>query len=120
MKRTGPTNIWLRLLISKLKKYSNIYKSNVWRSVAQELEKPARRRVAVNLSRINRNATNGSVVVVPGSVLSSGLLTKPVKVAAYRFSASARKKIMEAGGEPLTLEELLEQNPAGKKVIILK
>lgn len=120
MKRTGPTNIWLRLLVSKLIKYSNIYKSKVWRRVAQELKRPTRQRVEVNLSRINRNAKEGSTIVVPGSVLGAGHIKRPVKVAAYRFSAKAKKKIEEAGGQAITLEELLEQNPQGKGVIILK
>lgn len=120
MRRTGPTNIWLRLLISKLIKYSNIYKSKAWRRVAEELRAPSRRRVVVNLSRIERNAKEGLTLVVPGSVLGSGFITKPVKVAAYRFSAKAKKKILEAGGQAMTLDELLEQNPSGKGVIIIK
>lgn len=120
MKRTGPTNIWLRLLASKLNKYSNLYKARVWKRVAEELMGPTRRRVEVNLSLINREAREGMTVVVPGSVLGAGSIKKPVKVAAYRFSASAKKKIEEAGGKAITLEELLEENPSGKGVILLK
>jgi len=120
MRRTGPTNIWLRLLASRLIKYSNIYKCKVWRRIATDLLKPSRQRVAVNLSLIERSTAGGLTVIVPGSVLGSGQLSKPVKIVAYRFSATAKRKIIEAGGQALTLDELLEQNPKGKGVIILR
>ncbi len=120
MRKTGPTNIWLRLLCSKLTKYSANYECGVWRRVAEELSKPSRRRVVVNLSRIERNAKSGSTLIVPGSVLGSGNITKPVSVAAYRFSSMAKKKLLEAGGQALMIEELLEKNPSGKGVIMVK
>jgi large subunit ribosomal protein L15 len=36
-------------------------------------------------------------------ILGSGELTKPLKVAAHRFSASAKEKITKAGGEVILL-----------------
>ncbi|MEM2727131.1 MAG: 50S ribosomal protein L18e, partial [Archaeoglobaceae archaeon] len=45
--------------------------------------------------------------------------SKPVKVAAFNFSATAKAKIKEAGGECMKIEELLRINPSGKGVRIL-
>jgi len=113
-KPTGPTNPVLRELILLLRKR----KEGVWRRAAELLSRPTRRRVEVNLGKINRYADKGTLLV-PGVVLASGSLEKPVTVAAFRFSEQARKKILEAGGRPIGIKELLEENPEGKGVTIL-
>ncbi len=118
MKRTGPTNIHLRLLIKRLKQASRKYEAPVWRAVAYHLSKPRRQRVEVNLSRINRYAAEGEVVVVPGKVLGSGELTKKVIIAAWKFSNSALEKVRRVG-EAITIEELLRRNPEGRGVRII-
>ncbi|WP_309492480.1 50S ribosomal protein L18e [Candidatus Hecatella orcuttiae] len=102
-----------------LRKEARARKVKLWRRVAELLEKAKRRRIAVNLSTINRHTERGDQVVVPGKTLSAGLLTHPVTVAAFSFSAKARKKIEEAGGKCLKLEEMLSINPEGKKVKLL-
>ncbi|ABL77689.1 50S ribosomal protein L18e [Thermofilum pendens] len=119
MKRTGPTNIHLRLLIHKLRKYSRLYKAPVWRDVAEYLERPRRKRVEVNLSRIDRHIKEGDVVVVPGKVLGGGSITKSnVVIAAWRFSRSALERL-DGRVKAISIEELLEQNPEGKNVKII-
>ena len=94
MKRTGPTNIHLRLLISKLRKYSRIYKTQVWRDVAEYLERPRRKRVEVNLGEIDRYVKEGDIVVVPGKLLGGGTITKSnVIIAAWRMSRSVPRRL---------------------------
>ncbi len=111
---TGPTNPVIRELVARLRQR----REGVWRRAAELLSRPTRRRVEVNLSKINRYGDKG-VLLVPGVVLASGTLEKPVTVSALRFSAEARRKITEAGGRALGVEQLLEENPEGKGVIIL-
>ena len=94
-------------------------KAKIWRAVAERLEKPRRLRAEVNISRINRYTKEGDTVIVPGKVLGAGKLTHPVHVAAFSFSKTAREKIVEAGGECMTIEELMERNPTGSNVKIL-
>jgi len=118
MKRTGPTNIHMRLLISRLRKAAREHDAPIWRRVAELLERPRRKRVAVNISRINRYTTDGDVVVVPGKVLSSGQLTHKVTVAAWAFSEKAREKI-ERVGRAISIEQLLEEVPNGSGVKII-
>lgn len=94
-------------------------KRRIWKRTAELLSRPRRRRVEVNLSKIERYASEGSTVLVPGKVLGTGKLTKKVNVAAFSTSESAKKIMNEAGATFLSIEKLLEQNPEGKSVIIL-
>lgn len=118
-KRTGPTNIYLKEIIQKLRKLGHEKNIPIWLTVAEKLEKPRRKRIEVNLSRIERYVKEGETIVVPGIVLGSGNLTKKIKVAAWRFSNSAREKIEKAGGECLSIDELVEKNPKGSGVRII-
>lgn len=115
MKKTGPTNPELRKLIKELKKSSMENKAPIWKRVALELEKPTRRRISVNLYRIDKHSENGETIIVPGKVLATGDLTKQVKVAAWTFSEQASSKIKDA----VSIHELLKENPKGKNVRII-
>ena len=119
VRRTGPTNIMLRKLIRELRKYANMYKAPIWDYVAELLERPSRRRIVVNVSKINRYAKDGETVVVPGKVLGAGELKKRVIVAAIGFSESAMNKILSAGGKVMFIGDLLKENPRGSGVRII-
>jgi large subunit ribosomal protein L18e len=119
MKRTGPTNPCLKKLIDDLKRKSLELKAPIWKKVAEDLEKPRRRKVEVNLVEIERNASKDETVIVPGVVLGSGELSKPVTIAAWKFSPSAEKKIKKAEGKMMTIEELVKENPKGSGVKVL-
>jgi len=110
------TNIVLRELIETLLNYSVKYDAKIWRAVAEELNKPSRRRRAVNVSKINRYTNPGDYVVVPGKVLGSGNLDHPVTVAALSFSKTAIEKIQRAGGRAMSIFELLREKPDGSYV----
>ncbi len=112
----GPTSIIRRKLIRELKKLSRETGRRFWRRVAEELSRPRRQRRAVNVSRINRYAKNGEVIVVPGKVLGAGILEKKVTVLAESFSEKAYHKIIEAGGKPILLSEVLENKEKIKEL----
>ena len=69
--------------------------------------------------KIVEYAKPGETVVVPGKVLGLGEVTQKVDVAAYQFSISAVEKIKLAGGNTLSLWELMEKNPKANKVRII-
>lgn len=119
VKRTGPTNPYLRKLIEELKRKSLEAKAPIWKATAQKLSKPRRQRIAVNLSRIDRHTQKNDVVLVPGIVLASGNLSKPLTIAAWKFSKSAREKVLKAKGRCLSIEELVKKNPKGSDVKII-
>ncbi|UXD21535.1 50S ribosomal protein L18 [Ignicoccus pacificus DSM 13166] len=110
------TNIVLRKTLDELRKT----KSPFWKRVYELLSRPARERVVVNVSKINRYANDGDVVVVPGKVLGAGDIEKKVTVAAFSFSYTAVEKITQAGGKVMHISELVKENPKGKglKIII--
>ena len=118
-KRTGPTNIVLRKTADKLLRAYKQSGSKLWRDVAEHLLKPTRKRVAVNLSKINRYAEDGEIVVVPGKVLGSGALKKKVTVAAFSFSEKAIEKIKNSGSSAVTIDGLLDKEVSPSKVRII-
>jgi large subunit ribosomal protein L18e len=118
-KPTGPTNPYLKKLIENLRKKSFELNAPIWKTIAEKLEKPTRKRIEVNLSDIERNTKENDVIIVPGVVLASGNLTKKVTIAAWKFSAQAKEKIKKSKSEALTIEELMERNPKGSGVKII-
>lgn len=119
-KPTGPTNPVLRRLVRQLRKRGKEQKARIWLDLAERLEGPRRSRVEVNLSQLNRYTAEGNTIVVPGKVLAAGKLGHALAVAAFKFSGAARRKIIAAGGKPLTIQQLLEQNPSGKNVKLME
>ncbi|MBP1987545.1 50S ribosomal protein L18e [Halolamina salifodinae] len=116
---SNKTNPRLGSLIAELKSVSRDVGANVWADVAERLEKPRRTHAEVNLGRIERYAQEDETVIVPGKVLGSGVLQKDVTVAAVSFSGTARKKIDQVG-EAVQLEQILEDNPEGSNVRVIR
>ncbi|MFC1686841.1 50S ribosomal protein L18e [Nanoarchaeota archaeon] len=117
-KRTGPTNHQLKLLIEELEKKHIENGVKLWRRLASDLRKPTRQRRIVNIYKIDKYAREGETVVVPGKVLNEGELKKKINVAAFSFSESAAEKINQVA-QTMSISELMEKNPEGKKVRIL-
>lgn len=111
----GPENKRLLELVTQLMKANK----GIWRKAADELSRPTRRRREVNVSKINKYAKEGSVVLVPGKVLGSGFIAKKVTVAAFNFSGTAKALIEKSGGRAIGIDRLMAENPQGKDVVIL-
>lgn len=110
----------LVVLIDSLKAESRSSGAGIWRDIALRLEKAKANWAEVNLSKLERYASEGDIVVVPGKVLGSGALNKKLTVAAYAFSESAKMKIEAAGGRNLTIMELVEELPKGNGVKLMR
>ncbi len=113
------TNPNLVKLIDELLKASAENKAPIWKDIAERLAKPKRLYAEVNVSKIQRYASEGETVVVPGKVLGGGRISKAVTVAALSFSETAKRKIIEAGGRCISIRELMETNPRGSGVRIM-
>ncbi|MEM3374269.1 MAG: 50S ribosomal protein L18e [Candidatus Woesearchaeota archaeon] len=111
-------NPQLQTLIVELKKASIENDAKIWKVVATYLEKSSKR-AEVNLSKIDKYAREGEIVVVPGKVLGMGDLTKKLTICAYGFSSSALLKIQENGSSVMSLSDLIKKNPKGSKVRLL-
>jgi len=106
------------MLIEELRQKSLAEGVKLWKRIAKDLEKPSRQRRSVNIYKIEQFAKDGETVVVPGKVLSLGQLTKKLNVAAWTFSKEAEQKINKVG-KTITIQQLIKENPKGKKVRIL-
>lgn len=119
MKRTGPTNPNLRLLVNELKKISSENNIKLWKRVALDLEKSSRQRCVVNLARISRHTKEDETIVVPGKVLGSGPLSHKLTIAAYSFSEGALEKITKAKAKAIKISELMKEQIKGKRIRII-
>jgi len=115
----GTTNQNLKSLIDGLKKQSYDQEAQIWKRVASDLERSARNRRVVNLSRLNRFTKEKETVVVPGKVLGTGKMGHSIVIAAFAFSQSAKEEIEKAKGKCMSIQELAKQNPKGKDVRII-
>lgn len=95
-------------------------KKGLWKKVADELANPRRKRIEVNVSKLELYAKDGSTLLVPGKVLGSGNTTKKLSVAAFSFSGSAKKLIEAKGGKAMYIGDLLASNKDGKDIVLLK
>lgn len=114
-KKADPTNPVLLETIETLEQSD----APVYNSVAEHLGKVNRKRPEVNVSDVERVAEDGDTVLVPGKVLGTGRLTKEVDVAAFKASRGAREKI-EENGDFMFIQDLVEENPEGENVRIVK
>ncbi|NYZ76589.1 50S ribosomal protein L18e [Candidatus Micrarchaeota archaeon] len=119
MKR-GPESKRTLELVNLLRKKAVEEKVGIWKRAAEKLSRSARRMAEVNLYCIDRYSKEGDTVLVPGKVLSTGVLSHKVTVAAHKFSASAADKIRKAGGECLSIYEIVKDNPKGKGIILME
>jgi len=117
-KRTGTANLHLADLIKELRDLSKQQNINIWERIAEDLEKPSRKRRSVNIYKIDKYTRDDETAIVPGKVLSIGILKKKIKVAAFQFSEEAREKINSVG-KAITIKELIKENPKGNKVRII-
>ncbi len=106
-------------LIEDLKEMSRTHEVGIWRDIATKLERPGRNWAEVNISRVARFAKQGETIVVPGKLLGSGNITFRVTVAAFTLSAQAKKKIEDAGGKAIYIDELVKVNPKGSGIRIM-
>ena len=119
MKQIRKTDPNLVALISDLKRESREKDTAIWRDIALRLEKSSKNWAEVNLSKLERYANEGDVIVVAGKVLGAGSLKKKITVAAFKFSESASIAIEKAGGKKMTIPELVADNPAGTGIRIM-
>jgi large subunit ribosomal protein L18e len=95
-------------------------KQKKWEEVAGILSGPRVNKLGINLDRINKEAKEGDIIVVPGKVLAEGEVSKKIKVVAFGFSEKAKEKILKAKGEVLTIFEEIKKNPEAKVIKKIK
>lgn len=120
MRETQSTNPELVSLIRFLKKQSREQKTGVWHDVAKNLSKSRRSRISVNLSQLNRHTKRSDIIVVPGKILGAGNLDHALTVASFQLSTTAEGKLKAAKAKYMSISELVEKNPTGANVKIIR
>jgi large subunit ribosomal protein L18e len=120
MRETDTTNPELIQLIQTLKKGSREKQAGIWLDIAQYLSRTRSQRITVNLSTISRNTKRADTVVVPGKILGSGSLDHAVTVASFGISDAAKAKLEAAKAKYISIAELMEKNPKGSNVKIIR
>lgn len=95
------------------------------RVVHKRLNQSRLNRYPISLSRIvkHRGTNEGVTVAIVGPVTNDVRLQqvpKGLKVCALRFTQDARKRILANGGQCLTFDQLAQQAPTGKNVLLLR
>jgi len=118
-------NVYLKLLVKLYRFLARRTDSSFNKVVLRRLFMSRINRPPVSISRIVTNISeksNNKTVVVIGTVTDDNrLLTVPkLSVAALRFTATARARIIAAGGEALTLDQLALRAPTGSNTLLLR
>ncbi len=119
MKRTGPTNPYTQELIQECRKVASQKNINLFRRVADELERATRKKRHINISKINRYSNDEGVVVALGKVLGSGELNKKITVYAFSYSETAKQKITKSGSKALAIRQLIKDYKPGLKIKLI-
>ena len=81
-------------------------------------------RPPMSISRIskNMNGKEGKTAVIVGTVTDDVrfLEVPKMKICALRFTDSARSRIVKAGGECITFDQLALQAPTGKDTVLVR
>ncbi len=93
-----------------------IAKKNNLKEIASAIACSTRKQAKVNVGKLNE--IKAEVVIVPGKILSSGEITKKIKVYALGCSKVALEKLKKAGCEYKPLIEALKKDNKLKGHII--
>jgi len=119
MRQLKTTNPELTGLIRSLRKKAKENEAQIWRDIAEDLSRSRKKRITVNISRLNRYTQKNENVVVPGKILGAGKINHSINIAAFAFSKQAERKISSAKGKCMAIPELIEKNPKGTHVKII-
>lgn len=103
----------------ELRRAAKAHDAPIWADVARKLARPRHQVEPVNVGQLERLAAANDTVVVPGKLLAQGVLSKPLTVAAFHYSDTARDKVHRAGGTALGIHDLVKSKPKGTGVRII-
>lgn len=118
-------NVYLRLLIKLYSFIARRAESKFAAVIAKRLCMSRINNPPISISRLNRymKGSEDKIAVIVGTVTNdSRLLEIPssMKVCALRFTEDARARILQAGGECLTFDQLALRSPKGTDTVLLR
>merc|ERR1712076_265060 len=121
-KGTKSDDLYLNMLVKLYRFLARRTDSKFNKILLKRLFMSRTNRPPLSLSRLSTNVKEGKTIVVVGTVTNdTRLQTVPkMKIAALRVTETARKRILEAGGEIITLDQLAQQAPLGQNTLLLQ
>ncbi|KAI9696163.1 MAG: hypothetical protein M1820_008304 [Bogoriella megaspora] len=123
-------NVYLKLLVKLYRFLSRRTDSNFNAVVLRRLFQSRTNRAPISLSRISaitqnpaaKKTNENKTIVTVGTVTDDNRLLEVPKlsIAALKFTATARARVLKAGGECLTLDELAVRKPKGENTVLLR
>ena len=113
------SNQVVKQMAKDLKKASTKNDAPIWSKLAEMALKPSSARRTINVNKINDLTKDNDVVVFPGKVLGTGVISHKITLSSFSISNSAASKIIESGGKILNFDNMIEQYPTGKGVTML-
>ncbi|RKP23686.1 ribosomal protein L18e/L15P, partial [Syncephalis pseudoplumigaleata] len=125
--RTAPRseNVYLLLLVKLYRFLARRTNSSFNRVVLKRLFMSRVNRPPMSVSRVARHLTGehaDKIAVLVGTVTDDERMLKvpKMKVCALRFTQSARARIIKAGGECITFDQLALRAPTGSNTVLLR
>jgi large subunit ribosomal protein L18e len=124
--RTAPKskNVYLALLVKLYRFLERRTDSAFVATVLQRLYMSRTNRAPLGLNRLARymEGKEGQIAVLVGAVTDDDRMHEVPKmsVCALRFTESARRRIVAAGGECLTFDQLALKAPTGSNCVLLR
>lgn len=95
-------------------------KNEKWFDVAKELSKPTRQQPSLNLQDIEKVAKDGETIIIPGKIVSTGEITKKIKLRALSISKVALEKLNKSKIDYKSISEEILSNKEAKSIRILR
>merc|ERR1712066_664391 len=119
---TKSDDLYLNMLVKLYKFLARRTDSKFNKIVMKRLFMSRSNRAPLSLSRLSAKVKDNKTVVVVGTVTNDNRVqvVPKMKIAALRVTETARKRILEAGGEIITLDQLAQQAPLGQNTQLLQ
>ena len=105
-------------MVKDLKQASKKNEAPIWSKLADLALKQSSSKRTVNLTRINKTTKENDVLFVPGKILGTGNMSHKITLSSFSISTTARKKIIQSGGNIMAYSDMIKKYPTGKGVII--
>ena len=123
-KDTKSTNLYLHLLIRLYRFLDRRTDSKFCKTVLRRLAQSGTAKAPMSISRLalNMKGNLDKVAVLVGTVTNDNRLFEcpALKVCALRFTETARARIIKAGGQCITFDELALSAPTGTNTVLLR
>ncbi len=108
-------------LVTSLEITGRKTKKKIWIDLAERLQKPTRNNIVVNLDKINKMALKNKdkTFIIPGKVLSNGILEEKATIVAVNASQKTIEKIL-GKGKFIFLKDFVDEKVDTKNLILVK